>query len=365
MLSSIHLLNNLQILQQLRPITDHRPLADILIGASTIANKWEVLAKKLSTKSSKKLNILGSCLPNETLIEALEKLEETDAIYYHDIRIAFYENEPENRRLELSDIEIIQYPEDILFFHKHYISEEIKKHTDQITNLISSDNTLIVSEECYIHKTATIKGSILDASLGPIYIGANVNIQIGTLIQGPAVILENSTTNLGTKIRPFTTIGKNCKVGGEISYSIIHEGTNKAHDGYLGNSIIGSFCNFGALTNSSNVRNDLKPVKLFDYKNKTFRQTNCNSIGLITGDYITTGISSQFNTATVIGSHCNITSLPFPDKYIPSFTWGVSTQFKRYEIDQAIENATRWALLKNQSLTTETINRMQEIWKEL
>ena len=365
MLHSIHLFDDLQIVQQLRPITDHRSLGDLLIGTSSIREKWQKLGPSINPNPTSNLHLIGSLLPNKIITEALKNLQLNESLYCNEICIAHFDNSLEKKKIQIQNIEFIQYPEDILHYQKSIISREIQPNQFDLQQVKELGNVVITPENCFIHASAQIKGSILDASEGPIYIGANTEIQIGTLIQGPAVILENSITNLGAKIRPFTSIGKNCKVGGEISYSIIHEHTNKAHEGYLGNSIIGSFCNFGALSNSSNVRNDLKPVQLYDYTKNEYRQTECKSIGLVTGDYITTGIGSQFNTATVIGSHSNITCHEFPNKHIPSFTWGVSRKFEKFKFEKAISNAEAWTKGKNQHLSNETINRMKEIWKEL
>jgi len=362
---TIQLIDHKQIVQQLRPLTDHRSLCDLLIGISTIKEKWEQAIVHLQVQSEHTLNIVGSVLPNQKILEALAALQLHEALYYKDFCIAYYEDSNEKKKIELKGVDCIEHPEDLLLFQKDYLIQEIKPNTFDPKEQEKRGNYIIEPNNCFIHPTAKIAGSILDASKGPIYIGANTNLQIGSLIQGPAAILDDSVTNLGAKIRPFTTIGSHCKIGGEISYSIIHKGTNKAHDGYLGNSIIGSFCNFGALSNSSNVRNDLKEVKIYDFNLKDFRQTNTKSIGLITGDYLTTGIGSQFNTATVIGSHCNITCHDFPDQFIASFTWGTTKNFKRFSLEKAIEFAKAWTETKKENLSTETINRMREIWKEL
>lgn len=362
---NILLIDHKQIVQQLRPLTDHRPLCDLLLGTSSIKEKWEIATADLHIQANHKLCIVGSVLPNQKLLHAIDALQIHEALYYKDFCIAYYDISTEKKKIKIDEIECIEYPEDLLSFQKAYIMQEIKPNLVDASALEQMGNCLIEAKNCFIHPTAKIVGSILDASKGPIYIGANADIQIGSLIQGPVAILDHSITNLGAKIRPFTTIGSHCKVGGEISYTIIHHGTNKAHEGYLGNSIIGSFCNFGALSNSSNVRNDLKEVKIYDFNKGAYRQSNVRSIGLITGDFITTGIGSQFNTATVIGSHCNITCHDFPDQFIPSFTWGTTKNFKRFALEKAIECAKAWSEAKQVTLSTETINRMEEIWKEL
>ncbi|MEY2792874.1 MAG: hypothetical protein RJA76_866 [Bacteroidota bacterium] len=361
----IELFDDPIILQQLRPLTDHKSLGDLLIGTSTISEKWEKITQSIELKVKLPLKILGSTLPTLPLIDALKNLNEDQSLYLDQQLIAQFENNLSKSILQLTNLDIIQFPEDLLTYQKVYLPLEIKPSILDVDKLSNFGNIILSPENCSIHPSASLKGTIIDASNGPVYIGENTQLQIGTLIQGPVAILNGSVTNIGAKIRPFTTIGKNCKVGGEISHSILHDYTNKSHEGYLGNSVIGSFCNFGALSNSSNVKNDLKEIQLYDYVNTNYRQTKSHSIGLITGDYITTGIGSQFNTGTVLGSHSNITCHQFPNRYIPSFSWGQYPAFEKYKLEKAISNAEKWARSKKQQLSEDTINRIKEIWKEL
>jgi NDP-sugar pyrophosphorylase family protein len=203
----------------------------------------------------------------------------------------------------------------------------------------------------------------LDASKGPIYIGEEVQVQIGTLIQGPAALLNGATTNIGAKIRPNTTVGPGCKVGGEINHCIFFPFSNKAHDGYLGNSIVGSFSNLGALTNGSNLRNDIQPVLLYDYTLKAPRNTGIKSLGQIIGDYVTTGVGTNLNTGTVIGSHCNVSSIGFPPRYIPSFSFGEYPALGSFDFEKAYAAACAWIALKNQQIPENLRQSMEEIWK--
>jgi NDP-sugar pyrophosphorylase family protein len=205
----------------------------------------------------------------------------------------------------------------------------------------------------------------LDASSGPIYIGKNVHISIGTLIQGPACILDGASTNIGAKIRPNCTIGQGCKIGGEINQSIFYPFSNKAHDGYLGSSIIGSFSNLGALSTCSNLKNDLQFVDIFDYTTKEYRMTSEKNLGVFMGDYVTTGIMTKFNTGSSIGSHCNLSSKEFLPKHVPSFTWGEFPQLTIYRFEKALNVAKAWIILKGQHIPENLEQRMEEIWKEM
>lgn len=364
MFTTIQFFDDPAIALQLRPLTDHRSLCQLLIGTSTIEEKWSLYTQPNSNHPNT-LYLLGSVLPTETLLHTLQNLKPTETLYYQQTPIAYYQQEPNNTRVSLEEIQWIEHPEDLLSLQLQILPKEIKPNHFSLTDYQSRGNTIISPENCFIHPRAKLIGCTLDASTGPIYIGEQANIQIGTIIQGPAAILHNATTNLGAKIRPYTTIGAHCKVGGEISYSIIHPFTNKAHDGYLGNSIIGSFCNFGAQSNSSNVRNDLGEVSIYCYSQKAQRPTGKNSLGLITGDYVTTGIGSQFNTGTIIGSHANISCPPFPPRYIPPFTWGVSPNFERFRLEKAKSMAQKWMESKQQLFEEKTAIRMDEIWKAM
>jgi len=379
MWENICLFNDAKILQQLRPITDHRNCWDLLIGTSTLIEKWQAFSiskiqtiSKLAENNHPKANvyILGSALPSTDLLVHLIQLKDNTALFAQNQLIAYKTEHPNlpihtlpKSTLEDANLYISQL-EDSLKNNGILLKNEIKRNDFDLPDFLKKSNQIIHPENCYIHPSASIKGSILDASSGPIYVGKNVNLSIGTLVQGPACFLEGSSTNIGAKIRPNCTIGQGCKVGGEINHSIFYPHSNKSHEGYIGSSIIGSFSNLGALTNCSNLRNDLKTVELYDESQKGYRQTNLKNMGVIMGDYVTTGIGTQFNTATWIGSHCNISSIGFPPKHIPSYTWGQFPETTTYLLEKAIEVAKAWTKLKGQNIHQNLEQRMKEIWKE-
>lgn len=366
MFTTIQFFDDPVLVQQLRPLTDHRALCQLLIGTSTIQEKWSsYLPPNQDASQQNTLHLLGNVLPTKALLQTLKNLKPNETLSYKETIIAYYQQNPNNTNHPLDEIEWLERPEDLLTHQLRLLQQEIQPNHFSLKDYQSKGNTIISPDNCYIHPRAKLIGCTLDASNGPIYIGEYAYLQTGTIIQGPAAILNHATTNLGAKIRPYTTIGAHCKVGGEISYSIFHPFSNKAHDGYLGNSIIGSFCNFGAQSNSSNVRNDLGEVSIYSYPEATQRPTGKNAIGMITGDYVTTGIGSQFNTGTVIGSHVNVACPPFPPRFIPSFTWGVSPNFERFRLEKAKQMAKKWTESKQQVFEEKTANRMDEIWKAL
>ena len=370
---AIHLFNDPKITQNLRPISYIRSLAEHWISLSKIHEKWSAATNaKISWGAAEKqpnaLHILGSVLPSQELIQELENLPEQTNLFFQGQLIAFrglvVPSADWNTINSQANPVFFSKFEDLLSLNAALLKKEIKPNTFDQNHLKENGNILIHPENCFIDATADLKGSILDASQGPIYIGKHVSIQIGTLIQGPAAILDHSVTNLGSKIRPFTTIAPHCKVGGEISNSIFYPYSNKGHDGYAGSSIIGSFCNWGAMTCTSNVKNDLNEVDIFDYSTAKPRKTNTKSLGVIMGDFVTTGIGTRFNTGTVVGNHSNISGIQFLPKFIPSLTWGEYPNVKKYEFDKALANAKKWAKAKNQELAENSAELIEQIWKE-
>jgi len=370
---AIHLFNDPKITQNLRPISYIRSLAEHWIGLSKIHEKWSAATNaKISWGAAEKqpnaLHILGSVLPSQELIQELENLPEQTNLFFQGQLIAFrglvVPSADWNTINSQANPVFFSKFEDLLSLNAALLKKEIKPNAFDQNHLKENGNILIHPENCFIDATADLKGSILDASQGPIYIGKQVSIQIGTLIQGPAAILDHSVTNLGSKIRPFTTIAPHCKVGGEISNSIFYPYSNKGHDGYAGSSIIGSFCNWGAMTCTSNVKNDLNEVDIFDYSTAKPRKTNTKSLGVIMGDFVTTGIGTRFNTGTVVGNHCNISGIQFLPKFIPSLTWGEYPNVKKYAFDKALANAKKWAKAKNQELAENSAELIEQIWKE-
>lgn len=364
MWNSSQLINDPIIVQQLLPLTYTRELKDLLIGISTIETKWEAMAGHIPSDCY----ILGSCIPTLELIDALTNLANDTCLMWQNQWIAYRSSKQQNpSQLAVHQLTkqplFIAYPEDCIAANNQALRTEIQPNQLNLAVLAEMGTSFIAPENCFVDSSATVNGSIIDASQGPVYIGAHVNIQIGTLIQGPAALLAGSTTNLGAKIRPNTTIGEKCKVGGEISASIIYTNSNKSHDGFLGNSILGSFCNWGAMTTTSNVRNDLQNVNVYDYTKKEMRPTAVKSFGVLMGDFVTTGISTKFNTGTVVSCHCNISGTDFLPKFIPAFTWGEFPNVQTYRFEEAKRSAEAWINAKNEEIPENLESNMQAIWK--
>ncbi|MFM6914004.1 MAG: hypothetical protein ACKOUQ_03760 [Aquirufa sp.] len=348
----VYLYENIAIKCALQPLTQHRKVAELWLGTSTLESKWP---KRVSNADQAEIRVLSAVLPLASTFALLDQLPADSSYLFEGIVLA--QRGQGTNRIEQA-LPLLQHPEDLLSYQAEFLKAEIKGN-----NPAPGNNTFISSENIYIHPSAHVQGSILDASQGPIYIGEDVKLQIGTLIQGPTALLKGATTNLGAKIRPNTTIGPGCKVGGEINHCIFFPYSNKAHEGYLGNSVVGSFSNLGALTNGSNLRNDIQPVSLYDYTLKAPRNTGIKSLGQIIGDYVTTGVGTNLNTGTVIGSHCNLSSSGFPPRYIPSFSFGEYPALRAFDFEKAFAAACAWMTLKNQEIPENLRQSMEEIWK--
>jgi UDP-N-acetylglucosamine diphosphorylase/glucosamine-1-phosphate N-acetyltransferase len=364
MWNSSQLINDPIIVQQLLPLTYTRELKDLLIGISTIETKWEAMAGRIPSDCY----ILGSCIPTLELVDALANLANDTCLMWQNQWIAYRASKQQNpSQLAVHQLAkqplFVAYPEDCIPANNQALRTEIQPNKLNLAVLAEMGTSFIAPENCFVDTSATVHGSIIDASQGPVYIGAHVNVQIGTLIQGPAALLAGSTTNIGAKIRPNTTIGEKCKVGGEISASIMYPNSNKSHDGFLGNSILGSFCNWGAMTTASNVRNDLQNVNVYDYTKKDMRPTAVKSFGVLMGDFVTTGISTKFNTGTVVSCHCNISGTDFLPKFIPAFTWGEFPKVQTYRFEEAKRSAEAWINAKNEEIPENLESNMQAIWK--
>ncbi|MGZ4034494.1 MAG: GlmU family protein [Bacteroidia bacterium] len=350
------------------PLTFTRPVADIRIGILTIREKWE---KYLGTKTSSltedylskkfpltfaidtdNIWINGSFCPNEKLIEEIKSLKPDQALLSSNVLIAA--NSGDKKNFNFNSIENytkfeshahamkVENPWDI--FSKN--GEAIQADFDQITKgrkslALSKTNQVIDVENIFVEEGAKVECAILNASTGPIYIGKDSEIMEGSIVRGPFALCEHSSLKLGAKIYGPTTVGPYSKVGGEVNNSVIIGYSNKGHDGFLGNSVLGEWCNIGADSNNSNLKNNYAEVKLWNYEKERFVNTGLTFCGLIMGDHSKCGINTMFNTGTVVGVNANIFGSGFPRNFIPSFSWGGAAGFTTYKVKDAFEVAAR------------------------
>ena len=346
----------------LLPFTYTRPVADIRIGILTIREKWEhylgtttttVTEDYLSEKfpmveMEHNIMINASFLPNEELVETIMSLSENQAIFKDEDAIAFYTKDSQDD-VNLETYESIEFDYDVLtvtrtwdIFSKNdeAIRADFELLTkDRTSQPIPKSNNIIGAEHIFIEEGAKVEFATLNASTGPIYIGKDAEIMEGSLVRGPLALCEHATLKLGAKIYGATTIGPHSKVGGEVNNSVLFGYSNKGHDGFLGNSVLGEWCNLGADTNNSNLKNNYVEVRLWDYAEGRFAKTGLQFCGLMMGDHSKCGINTMFNTGTVVGVNANIFGCGFPRNFVPSYSWGGSSGFTTYLPSKAFEVA--------------------------
>lgn len=346
----------------LLPLTFTRPVADILIGILTIRQKWEIYLGSTTTtlteeylsekfpmvEMEQNVMINASFLPNTTLVDLIQNLESNQAIFKGDEVIAFFTNE-EQEEVDFDTYEIIEYTNDCLtvqntwdIFSKNdaAIRADFELVTkDRKSQPIPKSVNTIAPENIFIEEGAQLAFVTLNASTGSIYIGKNAEIMEGSVIRGPFALCEGAGVKLASKVYGATTVGPYSKIGGEVNNSVLFAYSNKGHDGFLGNSVLGEWCNIGADTNNSNLKNNYEEVKLWSYVTEGFAKTGLQFCGLIMGDHSKCGINTMFNTGTVVGVSANIFGSGFPRNFVPSFSWGGAAGFTTYTTSKAFATA--------------------------
>jgi len=344
----------------LLPFTYTRPVADIRIGILTIREKWEYFLGTTTTtvtedylsekfpmvEMEQNVMINASFCPNTILVNLIKKLKENQAIFYGEDLIAFYALESQEdigfndfEAIEL-DVHVlkVEHTWDIFSKNGEAIENDFQLLTDNQKSLpIPKSVNVINPEHIFIEEGATLEFVTLNASSGPIYIGKDAEVMEGSIIRGPFALCEHATVKLGAKIYGPTTVGPHSKVGGEVNNSVLFGYSNKGHDGFLGNSVLGEWCNLGADTNNSNLKNNYAEVRLWDYNTEGFSRTGLQFCGLMMGDHSKCGINTMFNTGTVVGVSANIFGSGFPRNFIPSFSWGGNGGFTTYLTKKAFE----------------------------
>jgi UDP-N-acetylglucosamine diphosphorylase/glucosamine-1-phosphate N-acetyltransferase len=348
---------------QLLPFTYTRPVAGIRCGIHTLAEKWADRCHStvsfqteayLTTKypehtSGDNLYINGALCPDDHLTGIVKGLPHGNALLSDKGEILAVRTHSTWKAADgTNGLSVVEYAESFTMIRNVWDifgqnGAQIKIDYERIASLRKSVGITDPFTHCYkpehifVEEGAVIKASILNAENGPIYIGKNALIQEGSMIQGPFAIGESGVLAQGTKIRPNTTVGPSSKVGGEVSNCVVFGYSNKGHDGYLGNSVLGEWCNLGANTNNSNLKNDHTNVKLHSYATNMLADTGLIFCGLMMGDYSKAGISTMFNTGTVVGVSVNVFGAGFQNKHVPSFTWGGAAEgCMEYRFDKAV-----------------------------
>lgn len=382
-----------QFRDNLLPFTFTRPVAEIRCGILTIRNKWEYVLKVpqnssgsltsfyLSgkfplTEGDKCLVINGALLTDEASINAVQNLKAGQQLISENrLLAAFLERDMLVGKnfvepfAELETVHFVGTPNLVNNIWDIFSKNDVAIRSDfqlvtkgRKSEVISGSNQTFQPDQIFVEAGAKVECSILNASTGPIYVGKNAEIMEGCIIRGPFALGDNAALKMGAKIYGATTIGPGSRAGGEVSNSVMLANSNKGHDGFLGNSVLGEWCNLGADTNNSNLKNNYSEVKVWNYPANDYVGTKLQFCGLFMGDHSKCGINTMFNTGTVVGVFANIFGAGFPDKYIPSFTWGGTGESEMFLIDKALELAKVVMSRRNVEITEADRNILSHLY---
>jgi UDP-N-acetylglucosamine diphosphorylase/glucosamine-1-phosphate N-acetyltransferase len=363
----------------LLPFTYTRPIGNIRVGILTINEKWEqwlgakpsyqtagYLEQKFPKKSTgNDLLINGAVCPDQKLVDTIKSLPEHCFLIQKQLLIAARapkENMNSGNTIEYDlPLTVIDRPWKIFFENGAQIRVDFRLLTQGRTSAEISDKHTVVygAENLFVEPGVKIRAAIINAEDGPVYLGKNSVVNEGAIIRGTFALCEEAHINMGGKMRGDTTIGPHCKVGGEVSNSVLFAYSNKAHDGFLGCSVIGEWCNLGADTNTSNLKNTFDEVKLWSHAENGFINTGLQFCGLMMGDHSKCSINTMFNTGTVIDVSSNVFGDGFPRNYIPSFSWGGAGGITTYQTDKAFLTAAK-AMERREKVFDETEKNILE-----
>ncbi len=353
-----------EIRQNLLPFTFTRPVAEIRIGILTIREKWEkhlnlkgsvytenYLSEKFTlTTSTDNLWINGAVCPTPELVQAIRKLKADEALLQGELLLAARAGDT-----HISDLHTKQNQHfsgaltlinQVWKIYQHN-GEQIRADFELLTDgrksaVLADEHTRVYNpSQIFLEEGAKVRAAVLNAENGPIYLAKNSFVQEGAVIRGPFALCEESHVNMGAKVRGDTTVGPFSKIGGEVSNSVIFGYSNKSHDGFLGNSVLGEWCNIGADTNTSNLKNNYENIKLWSYAKGGFKDTGLMFCGLMLGDHSKCGINTMFNSGTVVGVSASIFGDGYPRNFIPSFAWGGAAGFTTYQLNKALDTAAK------------------------
>lgn len=364
------------------PLTYTRPIGELRIGILTIKEKWEKwLEGKASYITKQELSekypvvveddnyiINSAVLPDKQICSIIRHLKENEALLKNGELIAAHLDERQFEKLmkdedieelqgyELDETEITKLEDitDLFRLNDVALRSDFTLITKGRTSAPLSDSNMVSgTDNIFVEEGAEVECAMINASTGSIYIGKNTKILEGAMLRGPIALCEGSVIKMGAKIYGASTFGPHSKIAGEIKNSVILGNSNKGHEGYLGNSVIGEWCNLGADTNVSNLRNNYGKVKRWDYETQSIKPTDLQFCGLVMGDHSKAGINTMFNTGTVVGVCANVYGGGFLPKFIPSFAWGSTDGFQTHDLEKAFLTAERVMERRGQEFTTQ------------
>jgi len=331
------------ICQTLYPFAETRAVQDIRVGILTIREKWERINSLFPALSIPAISVPSNMVPSSAFVDLLSNGAISEDQFHGHASVRF-----------------LEFPWQIFAYNDWALRDDYKLITAKRHSLpIPESVQTIKSTSIFVEEGAQMEHCILNASTGPIYIGKNAEIMEGSIIRGPFSLGEGSVLKMGSRIYGATSIGPYCVAGGEIKNSVIFSNSNKAHDGYLGDSVIGEWCNIGAGTSNSNLKNTCSNVKVWNQRTKSFTEAGMKC-GLLMGDYSRCAINTSFNTGTVVGIAANVFGDGLTPKFIADFSWGIAGE--KYEFSKAIRDINNWKKLKNKELTEQEIQDLKAIF---
>ena len=360
------------------PLTLTRPIGNLRMGILCNNERWKMYIPEaeigFTTENylqekfiqlNNAIQVNASVIPNEDVAAAVFNLEDNSTLLIDKQWIAKRGSGKNKIQFKGESPIILKERWDLFLFNEEVLKKDFDLlSTARKSKKLSKTNTLIGDEKLlFLEEGAKLEGAILNTTTGPIYIGKDSEVMEGSLIRGPFALCEKSVVKLGTKVYGATTIGPYCKVGGEISNVIFQSFSNKGHDGFLGNSVIGEWCNLGAGTNSSNLKNNYGEISTYSYEKDTELKTKQQFMGVFMGDHSKCAINTIFNTASVVGVSANVVSFDFPPKKIPSFSWGTNEGLVVFDFKKAIEAANNMMERRSLILSDEELKILQYISK--
>ena len=367
----------------LLPLTFLMPVADLRIGIDTVKEKWEdflgyscsyacadYLSASFPMKSEpENLWINAAVLPNEGLAKAVKNLNLGSSIWQGETLLAAklaqgkdWKSITEGEQYQ-AEVDILNRPSDLFRLNDKQLRADFERLTKGKVSANLHASNQVFGDQVFLEEGAKVHGAILNAETGPIYIAKGAEIMEGSVVRGPLAMCEQATLKLSTKIYGATTVGPHAKVGGEVNNSVIWGYSNKGHDGFLGNSVIGKWCNLGADTNNSNLKNNYGEVKVWSYESEAYEASGLQFHGLIMGDHSKTGINTMLNTGTTVGVAANIFGSGFPAKFVPCFSWGGADGFTTFKLEKAYEVAERMMNRRGVELTEENKKELLHVFK--
>jgi UDP-N-acetylglucosamine diphosphorylase/glucosamine-1-phosphate N-acetyltransferase len=356
-----------QFRNNLLPLSYTRPISEFRVGILTIADKWKrYLNSEISYLTedylqekyplvigAENLLINSAVCPDKDLLDAVALISESEALFDNQLLIAVRLNESEAKEFNVNKLSSyrridyphpiirIAFPENIFSLNDHELRKDFELLTKGRTSAVLSGTNIILGDQVFVEEGVDAECSTFNSRTGPIYLGKGSIVMEGCHIRGSFALCEGAILKMGAKIYGMTTIGPYSKAGGEINNSVIFANSAKGHEGYLGNSVLGEWCNIGADSNNSNMKNNYAEVRLWDYSGENFRRTGLQFCGLIMADHAKCAINTMFNTGTVVGVSANLFGSGFPRNFVPDFSWGGNQGFEVYSLKKMFETAMK------------------------